>query len=103
MFTGGLFIIRDLREDSSSSNTTYNNITIFPTNLTTTVTLPATITSNITYNVNATQSPDDFTKENEKNMQLASLLVLVGFIPGLVIAFLFCRFVPGWIHDKMDQ
>ena len=52
--------------------------------------------------MNVTKSPDDSTK-GDVAMNLASLLVIVAFIPGLVVAFLFCRFVPGWIHEKMDE
>lgn len=97
---GGLLIVRDLRKGNTVSKTTYDNGTIFPTNSTTTATLPKT--TNMTNAMNATQNPDDL-MGNKKNVQMASLLVLVAFIPGLVVAFLFCRFVPGWIHDKMDQ
>ena len=82
---------------TASTNVTVLNFTTTPTaNVTTTI-----VSTNSTNN-NGTIGWRD-SGDIEKSVKLASLLVVVTFIPGLVVVYLFCRYVPGKIYKKLDE
>ena len=51
-------------------------------------------------NISATRNLQQF--DDYRLSKKASMIVGVWFIPGIIILFLFCRYIPGWCANKLN-